>query len=207
MKIAVLGATGATGKLFTARALESGHDVTVLVRNASKLSVSDNPKLHVQVGDAIDEKAVAAVVEGTDAVVSCLGHVAGDKPIMSIAFGNIVAAARKQAKPPRCVLMTTIGVGGTSMHVKMILSTLVAGCKVIADYEEADALVRRCGLPYVLVRPGHLVDAPSKGTYKTSLNGCCYHIAMQISRADVANFLLRAASSAEFENKAVQLYT
>ena len=55
------------------------------------------------------------------------------------------------------------------------------------------------------MRAGHLTDGPSTGKYTTSLKGC-YHVAMQISRADVADFLLRAASSAEFENKAVQLY-
>ena len=43
----------------------------------------------------------------------------------------------------------------------------------------------------------------STDAYKTSLTGC-YHVAMQISRADVANFLLRAASSVEFEKKAMQ---
>ena len=126
--------------------------------------------------------------------------------MMTTAVLNILAAARKQQPaPPRCVIMTTMGVGGTSYHIKLILSLFVAGCKVIADYETADAAVRRNGeVPYVLVRAGHLVDGPSTDKYKTSLNGF-YHIAMQISRADVASFLLRAASSVEFENKAVQL--
>ena len=50
------------------------------------------------------------------------------------------------------------------------------------------------------------MDSPGTGVYKHSLKGF-YHIAMKIPRADVASFLLRAASSAEFENKGVQLYT
>ena len=204
MKVAVLGATGATGTLFTALALEAGHEVVALVRNASKLDA--NPQLRVIAGDATDESAVATIVENADVVVSCLGHVAGEEPMMSAAFTNIISAASKQANPPRCVLMTSIGVGGTSLHVKFVLSTLVAGCKVIADYERADALVRRSGVPYVLVRPGHLTNGPSMNKYTTSLKGF-YHIAMKIARADVAKFLLRASSSAEFENKAVQLYS
>ena len=126
--------------------------------------------------------------------------------MMTIAVANILSAAREQAAPPRCVIMTTMGVGGTSYHVKLILSLFVAGIKVIADYETADAAVRNGDAPYVLVRAGHLIDGPSTDAYTTSLNGC-YHIAMQISRADVASFLLRAASSEEFENKAVQIYT
>ena len=204
MKIAVFGATGATGRLFAEMALQSGHEVIALVRNASKISATD--KLRVVVGDATDEQAVKRVVDGADVVVSTLGHVTGDAPMMTIAVTNIFAVARVQAVPPRCVIMTTMGVGGTSYHVKMILSLFVAGCEVIADYETADAAVLHNGkVPYVLVRAAHLIDGPSTDMYTTSLNGC-YHIAMKISRADVANFLLRAASSVEFENKAVQLH-
>lgn len=203
MKIAVLGATGATGRLFTALALENGHEVTALVRSASKIGGTD--KLRVVVGDATDEHAVKRVVDGADVVVSALGHVPGDAPMMTTAVLNILAAARKQAVPPCCVIMTTMGVGGTSLHIKLVLSLFVAGIKVIADYERADKAVRDDEVPYVLVRASHLTDGPSTGKFETSLKGF-YHIAMKISRADVANFLLRAASSAEFTNKAVQLY-
>ena len=100
--------------------------------------------------------------------------------------------------------------GGTSAFVKCILGTFVAGHKVIADYEKADALVRREGqgpskVPFVLVRPGHLTDGQATGKYKVSYTGF-YHIAMKITRADVAAFLLCAASSDEYDGKAVQLF-
>eukprot|EP00321_Phaeocystis_globosa_P014584 CAMPEP_0118810920 /NCGR_PEP_ID=MMETSP1162-20130426/1305_1 /TAXON_ID=33656 /ORGANISM="Phaeocystis Sp, Strain CCMP2710" /LENGTH=46 /DNA_ID= /DNA_START= /DNA_END= /DNA_ORIENTATION= len=41
MKITMFGATGPTGKHFTALALKNGHEVTALVRDASKLSAAD----------------------------------------------------------------------------------------------------------------------------------------------------------------------
>ena len=126
---------------------------------------------------------------------------------MTTAFTNILAASRQQATPTRFVCMTTMGVGGTSFHIKLVLKLFVAGIKQIDDYERADKLVRRNGdVPYVLVRAAHLMDSPGTGVYKHSLKGF-YHIAMKIPRADVASFLLRAASSAEFENKGVQLST
>ena len=62
MKITMFGATGPTGKHFTALALKNGHEVTALVRDASKLSAAD--KLSIIVGDATDEKAVKRVVDG-----------------------------------------------------------------------------------------------------------------------------------------------
>jgi len=206
MKITMFGATGPTGKHFTALALKNGHEVTALVRDASKLSAAD--KLSIIVGDATDEKAVKRVVDGADVVVSCLGiHPGGDPSIMSTAFANILAASRQQKTPPRFVCMTMMGIGGTSFHIKLVLKLFVVGIKQIDDYERADKLVRRNGdVPYVVVRAAHLMDSPGTGAYKHSLKGF-YHIAMKIPRADVASFLLRAASSAEFENKAVQLYT
>ena len=205
MKITMFGATGPTGKHFTALALKNGHEVTALVRDASKLSAAD--KLSIVVGDATDDKAVKRVIDGADVVVSCLGVQPGGKPIMTTAFTNILAASRQQKTPPRFVCMTTMGVGGTSFHIRLVLKLFVAGIKQIDDYERADKLVRRNGdVPYTLVRAAHLMDSPGTGVYKHSLKGF-YHIAMKIPRADVASFLLRAASSAEFENKGVQLYT
>ena len=148
------------------------------------------------------------LVDGADVVVSCLGIQPGGNPsVMSTAFTNILAASRQQKTPPRFVCMTTMGVGGTSFHIKLVLKLFVAGIKQIDDYERADKLVRHNGdVPYVIVRAAHLMDSPGTGAYKHSLKGF-YHIAMKIPRADVASFLLRAASSAEFENKGVQLYT
>lgn len=101
--------------------------------------------------------------------------------------------------------MLPAGVGGTSWFVKLVLSAFVAGWKVIADYERADALVRRSAVPFILVRPGHLTDNAGTGDFAVSRSGC-YHIGMAIARADVAAFLLRAAASAEHDRTAVQLY-
>ncbi|KAL1521286.1 hypothetical protein AB1Y20_020955 [Prymnesium parvum] len=187
MKLTVLGATGPTGQIFTAMALDAGHDVTVLVRNPAKLQF-------IRVGSK---------------KLNVVTHPGGPCPMLSIAFRHILAAAARQARPPRCVLMTTIGVGGTSFHVKCLLGAFVAGWKVIHDYEKADALVRaeHGDVPYVLVRPAHLTDGAGTDKYKLSLaSKGCYHFAMTISRTDVATFLLRAVCTSDFDNKAVQLY-
>ena len=102
------------------------------------------------------------------------------------------------------------GVGGTSAFVKCFLGTFLAGHKVIADYEKADTLVRHqqgpSTVPFVLVRPGHLLDGPAAGKYKESYKGF-YHALMKITRADVAAFMLRAASTDKYDGKAVQLFT
>ena len=73
MKIAVLGATGATGSIFVKMALDAGHEVIALVRTPSKHKIIGDAKLTIVTGDATDAKAVAAAVKDVDAVVRSTG--------------------------------------------------------------------------------------------------------------------------------------
>src|SRR5262249_39202139 len=72
MRIAVFGATGATGRQVVDQALEAGHEVTALVRSPASLGVR-HPRLEVVTGDVKQPQAVEAVVRGQDAVISALG--------------------------------------------------------------------------------------------------------------------------------------
>lgn len=65
MKLLIVGATHGTGRCLLDQALEQEHDVTVLVRDESRLSVT-HPKL-------LDPEAVKRVVPGQEAVLTCLG--------------------------------------------------------------------------------------------------------------------------------------
>ncbi|HEX4470028.1 MAG TPA: NAD(P)H-binding protein [Gemmatimonadaceae bacterium] len=69
MKIALFGATGRTGGLILERALSAAHEVTVLVRDPSKLKA---PQVGLRIinGDARQASAVADAVQGTDVVIS-----------------------------------------------------------------------------------------------------------------------------------------
>lgn len=73
MKIAVIGATGQIGRRSCKIALEKQYEVTVLVRDPTRLPKDLADKLKIVQGDVNDTKAVDKVVEGQNAVVSCLG--------------------------------------------------------------------------------------------------------------------------------------
>ena len=68
MKIALIGATGFVGSAVLAEALQRGHTVTALARQPAKLT--PQPGLAVVAADVLDERQVAAAVEGHDAVLS-----------------------------------------------------------------------------------------------------------------------------------------
>ncbi|WP_306394869.1 NAD(P)-dependent oxidoreductase [Telluria beijingensis] len=68
MHIALIGATGFVGAAVLSTLLQRGHQVTALVRDASRLAPQAG--LTVKVADAYEPEAVAAAVRGADAVVS-----------------------------------------------------------------------------------------------------------------------------------------
>jgi putative NADH-flavin reductase len=72
MKIALFGATGATGKYLIEEALGLGHQVFVYGRNASRVSLK-NPNVMLVDGQIHDRTAVAKVLQGVDAVICALG--------------------------------------------------------------------------------------------------------------------------------------
>ncbi|XP_027711131.1 flavin reductase (NADPH) isoform X2 [Vombatus ursinus] len=95
-KIAIFGATGRTGLATLAQAVQAGYQVTVLVRDPSKLP-SDGPQpARVVVGDVLKAANVNETVAGQDAVVILLGTGSDLSPttVMSEGTRNIVAAMK-----------------------------------------------------------------------------------------------------------------
>ena len=71
--IAVFGATGRVGREFVKMALDSGYSLRVLVRKRSSFELNNDNRVEVIEGDATNAEDVAAVVAGSDVVVSVLG--------------------------------------------------------------------------------------------------------------------------------------
>jgi putative NADH-flavin reductase len=78
MKITIFGATGALGRECLGQSLDAGHDVTVLVRTASKLPNELRERATVIEGDALQASDVAKVLpKDTEAILFAIGVVKG----------------------------------------------------------------------------------------------------------------------------------
>ncbi len=198
--VAVLGATGKLGNHFVNKALDAGYNLKALVRNRSKFTHSENPSVKVIVGDATKPGDVESTISDTDVVVSCLGGTSKKIQIMEDCYDNIMNSAAQQSQPPRCIMISSIGLGGSSWFVKFLL-TLIGGKAGIEDFEKADKRVREdAKVPFVLVRPYALTDKPGIGAYKI-LPGKDGTFAMSITRSDVAKFLVECVSNKSWDNK------
>jgi len=72
LRFLLIGATGRTGEAIVKQGLAEGHEITALVRDASKVAVSD-PHLHVAAGDILNAHDVDTAMAGQDAVICSLG--------------------------------------------------------------------------------------------------------------------------------------
>lgn len=191
LKIGLLGATGGVGGHFLKRALEAGHQVHALVRDPSRVA-TDHPHLTTMKGDATNPDDVATLISDLDVVVSCVGNPKGVL-IMERTANGVLEAAAKHADPPKCLFVSSIGCGGSSWVIKLVLS-LIGGKEGIADYDRADARISgETRVPHVLIRPAALTNKVGTGKYRVFSSGGTF--ARPISRADVANFLFDALST------------
>lgn len=113
MKIALIGATGFVGSAVLAEALQRGHAVTALARQPAKLPA--RPGLAVVAADVLDERQVAAAVEGHEAVLSAYnpGWTAPDLYDTFLKGSRSIVAGVKRAGVKRLLVVG----GAGSLHV------------------------------------------------------------------------------------------
>ena len=190
MKVLIIGATGATGKILMREALAHGHEVTALARNPSALAPEDY-RLRVVEGNALDASSLEAAVAGQDAVLSALGTSSrGPTTLFSESTHNLIGAMDKHGVR-RLVCITGVGVGDSKGHVGFLYDRIIRPFvvkNVYEDKERQEEAIKQSDLDWVIVRPARLTDEPAKGEYRVYLGGS--YTATKISRADVAAFML-----------------
>jgi putative NADH-flavin reductase len=190
VKVLIIGATGATGQILMREALAQGHEVTALARNPSAVA-SEDQRLRVLQGNALDASSVGAAVSGQDAVLSALGtRSARPTTLFSESTHNVIGAMDKHGVR-RLVCITGIGVGDSKGHVGFLYDRIIRPFvvkNVYDDKERQEEAIKQSDLDWVIVRPAQLTDEPAKGEYRVYLGGS--YTATTISRADVAAFML-----------------
>lgn len=200
MNLVVLGATGGTGRLVVEQALAAGHTVTVLVRSPEKVAIR-NPNLHVVAGQATDPSAVARVLDGADALISTLG---GGGSVISDSTRAIVEAAHT-AGVTRVILLSSFLVERDRFTPVTRLLTGVAMGSMIKDKSAGEKALRESNLDWTIVYASSLTDGPGGGDVAVLAESGRWTLSHRIARADVAAWLLRAATSPETSRRTVSI--
>jgi uncharacterized protein YbjT (DUF2867 family) len=208
LRVLVIGATGGTGRQLVRQALEQGHQVTAFVRKPKKLKI-EHANLRVVKGNVLDYASVESAMKDQSAILCALGHKRFFYPtrILSEGTRNILRAM-KPCGVPRLVCESALGVGNsvgrlglpyTFFVVPLILSFY------LLDKVRQEKLIEESDTDWVIVRPGMLTNAPARGKYRHGPNVGNFLWPVRISRADVADFMLKQLTDDSHIGSAVGL--
>jgi uncharacterized protein YbjT (DUF2867 family) len=209
MKILVLGASQGTGALAVKVALERGHKVTAFARHPDKL-VLEHADLSRVSGDFHNQESVAKVMPGHEAVIitassTTLKGFRDNPTYFSQGTAHAIAAMKANAIK-RLVVLSAMGVGESRKLANFFLDKLVIGFLLKApflDHERQEKLVMESGLDWVIARPTRLTNGPARK--QSTRAPRLQKVPSAISRADVADFLVEAATVDTWVRQAVQL--
>ncbi|MFJ5987095.1 NAD(P)-dependent oxidoreductase [Lentzea sp. NPDC092896] len=184
----VLGASGGTGRAVVDVALRAGHAVTAVVRRSD--AIPSAPGLTAVVLPVLTD--LAHVVAGHDAVISALGT---NDPGPSTVCSDGIRAALLGMKAANVRRLVAVSAHGAAESRDRSLYSLLLWASVkhkMRDKEVMEALIRQSDVDWTIVRPPALKDTLATGGYRTG-NDLRITVTSSVSRADLADFLVREA--------------
>jgi putative NADH-flavin reductase len=208
MKIALFGASGATGTLLTKRCLAAGYEVTALVRRPAEFEYAGS--VRVVEGSAFDAEAIRRTVEGANVVLSALGARSLRREDVLERAVPLIAAAMKEAGVRRIIVLGSAGALQDSLKKqpawrrwfvqKIVYNTFLKWA--VASQIDQWKVLSASGLDFTMVMPPMLLNSPGRGTYRVDGEALPRHGA-RIAREDVADFMMRQIEGKEWVGKGV----
>ncbi len=200
MHLLVLGGTGATGRVLVDQTLAAGHSIRALVRSPDKLADVDS-RLEVVIGEATSQEDVKSALSEMDAVISTLGSNTGT--VLTDATRAIVAGATAN-RVKRVVMLSSFAVLNDRLSLPAKLMARLA-MSAMRDKVAAEQVLRASDLDWTLVHAVRLSNGPATGRSRVLPDDTSIGLKTSISRADVATWLLDAATSDTFVRSEIVL--
>ncbi|MEO6013917.1 MAG: NAD(P)H-binding protein [Devosia sp.] len=196
MKLAVLGATGRTGRLVVQAAIKRGHTVTALTRGKPP---SDQNNLKWVKGDIGSRRALHDLIEGQDAVISALGPNRQRQDVCSVATANLIAIGVK-----RLIVVSGAAVDAPDDSkdiVGRVVSYAVSKLSpaVFADKQHELSLLLGSEAEWTAARAPRLTDGNSRRPIRARLDRSA---GTKVERIGLAEFCLDCAEHGSFVRQA-----
>jgi putative NADH-flavin reductase len=193
IKIIVFGATGRTGRNIVEQGLSRGYRVTAFIHK--KRGLEGLVGLSTVTGDVLNRDDVEKAVANQDAVISAIG--AGR---VSFDGTKNIVDAMKKAGVRRLIVESAYGAGVSAKELPILNRSIVRDLLLRSQFRAKDLMesyVEKSDLEWTIVRPPRLTDGPRRGNYRAG-DRIPLDILSGISRADVAEFMLKQVEDIEF---------
>lgn len=198
MKTLVIGANGQIGKQFCELAAQQNAPVKAMIRTPDQAAFFDSLGVETVIGDLEDDFEHA--FEGCNRVLFTAGSggkTGADKTLLVDLYGAIRSIEISKAKGIEQYIMVS------ALRAEQPLKGPQAIRHYLVAKKLADAELIRSGVPYTIVRPGRLTDAPATGRIRIPAADDLDPIT--ISRANVARFLLQVLGHPKALNQVIDL--
>ena len=188
MRIAVFGATGATGRLVISETLRQQHAAWAFTRRRESWLLG-RPGLLPVLGELTDPQAVTRALAARDAAIVTLGHREDSPPDLLEQAVTRILEGLSLHRVKRLIYLSALGVGD-SREISGVYGRLLRPlffARAHRDHERAEALIRASGLDWTIVRPPRLTDGPAEGY---EVNPARLGLAAHLPRVDLARFLV-----------------
>ncbi len=208
MKIVVFGATGRVGRKLVSGGIARGHEVTAAARRPEDVRARSRIPRIVPC-DLLDAAQVDAAVIGNEAVAVTVGARFAFAPgkVHSRGIANVITAMHSHAAR-RLICISAIGTHDDNdanlspLFTRVMRPVFLGG--VWRELRAMESQVTGSGLDWTLVHVARLTNGPALGRYRAepgdSLPGT-----LAISRADVADFMLKELERGDWIGRDVAL--
>jgi putative NADH-flavin reductase len=206
MNILIFGSSGRTGKYLITEGLEKGHRITAFVRDIAGLTLQDNNLVGFQ-GNILNPNNIQEAMIGQNVVIIVLGNKTSKalfkkSTVISVGVANIISGM-KSTNVKRLLFVSSFGLNEAIwLPEKLFIRIFLKN--IFSEIPRQEGLVRQSGLAWTIVRPSRLVDSKRSGKYKIG-DTLPTGLFSKISRADVADFLLKIVSDVNFVGKTVTI--
>ena len=207
MRLLIAGASGRTGRLLISRALDHGHEVTVLVRDVRSFS-AEKERLTIVQGDALKPGTLPMAVAGQDAIVSLLAPRPRTNGRVYVEGTRNLADAAAGAGVCRLIAVSAQGAGVDPSRLTFayrLVRRIPVVARLYPDIARMEAELRsREDLDWTVVRPAILTNGAGTGHYRIE-SGMVVFGGQSLSREDLAEFLLGVAEERRFVRESVAI--
>jgi len=196
MNLLILGATGGTGMELVRQSIEHGHLVTAFVRSLERLKPFQD-RVTIRQGDLLSPVELQQVMKGQDAVLSGFGPrlpISKTDANLLQRFAAALTSAMGDAGLRRVVVESVAFLFKNSIIPPAYLLGRLLFPGVMSDASAMEQILRESNLDWTIVRPPQLTDKPYTGKYRVREDQLP-PLGFKISRADVADFMLRAVEN------------